>query len=103
MSEKNQKRINKIKNLMLEERLSNKELAERIGVSSVWVCYMLNGKKPVSDKTIRRIMEAFPSRKYEWMLGEAEYRIAMDNETAKIIAQQAADYIYEKIMEAIGS
>ena len=65
-------RVSRIKTLIKCEGIKQKDLAEKIGVEPQNLSRdMVNNK--VSDKTCRKIAEAFPEYRLEWLLGFDDY------------------------------
>ena len=60
--------------LCQEQRITQKELAERIYISPQTISKIIGVKASLTEPTARAIIELFPSYSLEWLLGYSEYK-----------------------------
>lgn len=80
MEELQQLQSARLKLLLIEQTTTQKELAERIGVSPTSVNHWVNGKVHMNDYNARLIHDAYPEYSVEYLRGYSEYR---NSETEK--------------------
>lgn len=61
------------------EILSQAEFAEKIGTKPSQVSEMLSGKRIISERTLRKISQTFPSVSYNWLLEGRGEMLKVDN------------------------
>lgn len=69
------KRLTELIDWLKNERviLTQAEFADKIGVKASQMSEMLTGKRVISERTIRKIANAFPLISFDWLLsGEGE-------------------------------
>lgn len=64
----------RLKELMQEQGLTQKELAERIGKAQNTVSRLINGKHELTEVLANIIAEAFPPYNSRWLLGESRHK-----------------------------
>lgn len=47
--------------------LSQAEFAEKIGIKPSQISEMINGKRPISERTIHNVVDSFPDLNFEWL------------------------------------
>lgn len=82
---------NRIKVIVGYTRLTSNAFAKTVGIDPANLSKMLNGKQPISEKTLRKIQAAFPELNMEWLrTGEGEMlRTKEEGEVLKVPLQAA--------------
>ena len=73
MQELQQLQSMRLKRLLADQNTSQKELAEKLGVSPTSVNHWVNGKVHMNDYNARLIHDAYPEYSVEFLRGYSEY------------------------------
>ena len=73
MEELQQLQAERLNRLLVEQNISQKDLAERIKVSPTSVNHWVNGKVHMNDYNASLIHDAYPQYSAEWLRGYSEY------------------------------
>lgn len=95
MEELQQLQSARLKLLLVEQNITQKELAERLQVSPTSVNHWVNGKVHMNDYNARLISSAYPEYSPEYLRGYSEYRnIEVETKKRNMLA---AGRVYYKI------
>lgn len=64
----------RIKELLEDNNVKQKELAEKLHYSEQHISLILTGKRPLSVETAREIAKLFPPVRFEWIMGYDNFR-----------------------------
>lgn len=71
-------RIQRINNVIDMLRITKHSLANSSGIAPTNLNKMLNGEQTVTDKTLQKIVKAFPQISYDWLrTGEGEMLLSV--------------------------
>ena len=76
--ELSKKRGENVKQLLSECNMKQKELADKLVYHPAYLNAVLNGKRNLTVDMAREIAKLFPPVRYQWILGEDEYRTQTD-------------------------
>ena len=82
-------RVERIKTLIEREGLTKKEFANRISLAPETLSRILNQKSPLTERTAKDIIKAFPEYRIEWLLGYERFVISNEknNEIQEAFAE----------------
>lgn len=72
------KRAENVKKLIENEKITQKELADRIHMTQQNISRIVQMKQPLTEETARLIVEAFPGYRISWLLGYDDYMTESD-------------------------
>lgn len=64
----------RIKELLEDNNVKQKELAEKLHYSEQHISLILTGKRPLSVETAKEIAKLFPPVRFEWIMGYDNFR-----------------------------
>lgn len=67
-------RGSRVKELLKENGMKQRELAEKLDYTNEHLNRILNGREPLTEKTASEIVKIFPSVRIEWILGLDDFR-----------------------------
>lgn len=70
----NPKQGERVALLVREQKIKNKELANRIFITPPTLSKIINGRAVLTEENARRIHSLFPEYSVEWLLGLVDYR-----------------------------
>ena len=73
----NVKRCKRLKQIIDETKITQYHLAELTNISPQSISNMVRCKANVTEKTARAVVEAFPQYNFEWLMGQSDYKTAM--------------------------
>lgn len=71
-------RAERVKILIDREKITQKELADRIFQTQQNVSRIIQKRQPLTEETARQIVTAFPEYRIEWILGYDDYMTSSD-------------------------
>lgn len=93
-------RAERVKILMKRERITQTILAKRIFQSQQNVSRIMQLKQPLIEETARKIIEAFPEYRLQWLLGYDDYMTREEWERGYIQRQGKTDSAAMTIIDA---
>lgn len=63
------KRVERVKELMKREKITQSALAKKIGYTQQGISRMLVAKTGIAESTIEEIVKAYPDYRKEWLMG----------------------------------
>lgn len=82
-TEINPVRGERLRQLLSEQGVDQKDLAEEIGYTKEHISYIINGKRNLTEDAARAIVQMFPPTRFEWLMGYDGYK----TETEKMLSE----------------
>ena len=79
----NKIRGERLRQLLSERGVDQKELARKIGYTSEHLSYIVNGKRNLTEDAARSIVSLFPPTRFEWLMGFDDYQTAAEKEVSE--------------------
>lgn len=64
----------RLKMLLIENGVDQKELAEKIGYTKEHISYIINGRRNLTEDAAQAIIKLFPGTRIEWLMGYDEFK-----------------------------
>lgn len=68
----------RVKQICVEQGITQNELSNRIGISKQNFSLMITGKANITEDTARKIVQIFPEYRFEWIMGYDDYKTPSD-------------------------
>ena len=70
----------RLKLLLKEHGMEQKELSERIHLTKEHISYIVTGKRSLTRDNAKLILRLFPNVRYEWLMGYDDFKTEFDKE-----------------------
>lgn len=74
----NKIRGERLRQLLSERGIDQKDLADKIGYTAEHISYVVNGKRNLTEDAARSIVNLFPPTRFEWLMGYDDYMTMSD-------------------------
>lgn len=91
----------RLKTLLNEKKIDQKEFAEEIGYSAEHISYIINGKRNLTEDAAGRIAEKFPDIRIGWLLGWDDFKTEEDENEYERLRSQRAGIMEQEMMRKI--
>lgn len=102
----NVKRCNRLKQIIDETKVKQCRLSELTGISQQAISNMVQCKANVTETTARAVVEVFPQYNFEWLMGQSDYKTAMQQRLSThipgFIAKKTEENAVNGFMKAYG-
>lgn len=80
----NRLRGERVKSLLSEHGMTQKELAEKIGYVPEHLSFIVNGRRNLTEEAAHAISALFPGVRFEWLMGFDDFKTERDYHLAPI-------------------
>lgn len=77
-----------LKELLAENHITQKELAERIGYSKEHISFVVVGKRNMPEEMAKTISRYFPYARFEWLMGYDDFKTEDDKAKHDLLAER---------------
>lgn len=88
----------RLKMLLIENGVDQKELADKIGYTKEHISYIINGRRNLTEDAAQAIIKQFPGTRIEWLMGYDDFKTSLQ---AKVFPTFQTFYFNHKRKQAL--
>lgn len=96
----------RLKILLTENGIDQKELADKIGYTKEHISYIINGRRNLTEEAARAIIKQFPGTRIEWLMGYDDFRTQLQLSffpaVKSLVSTRNRKRALEKLLSAYG-